>query len=68
VAAMLGLSPVTVRWHLMAARRKLRRLLAPLAPHGEPAGADDVGEARGQTAATRRSADVDPAKRRQAAE
>jgi RNA polymerase sigma-70 factor (ECF subfamily) len=30
VAAMLELSPVTVRWHLMAARRKLRRLLAPL--------------------------------------
>ncbi len=31
VAATLELSPVTVRWHLMAARRKLRRLLAPLA-------------------------------------
>ena len=30
VAATLELSPVTVRWHLMAARRKLRRLLAPL--------------------------------------
>lgn len=30
VAAVLQLSPVTVRWHLMAARRKLRRLLAPL--------------------------------------
>jgi Sigma-70, region 4 len=30
VAALLELSPVTVRWHLMAARRKLRRLLAPL--------------------------------------
>jgi RNA polymerase sigma-70 factor, ECF subfamily len=30
VAAVLELSPVTVRWHLMAARRKLRRLLAPL--------------------------------------
>ena len=32
VAAVLHLSPVTVRWHSMAARRKLRRLLAPLAP------------------------------------
>jgi RNA polymerase sigma-70 factor (ECF subfamily) len=31
VAAMLELSPVTMRWHLMAARRTLRRLLAPLA-------------------------------------
>jgi RNA polymerase sigma-70 factor (ECF subfamily) len=36
VAATLDLSPVTVRWHLMAARRKLRRLLAPLV--GSPAG------------------------------
>ncbi len=30
VAATLELSPVTVRWHLMAARHKLRRLLASL--------------------------------------
>jgi RNA polymerase sigma-70 factor, ECF subfamily len=34
VAAVLELSPVTVRWHLMAARRKLRRLLAPLGGPG----------------------------------
>jgi RNA polymerase sigma-70 factor (ECF subfamily) len=35
VAAMLELSPVTMRWHLMAARRTLRRLLAPLSDsHG----------------------------------
>jgi RNA polymerase sigma-70 factor, ECF subfamily len=31
VATMLDLAPVTMRWHLMAARRTLRRLLAPLA-------------------------------------
>jgi RNA polymerase sigma-70 factor (ECF subfamily) len=30
VATMLDLAPVTMRWHLMAARRTLRRLLAPL--------------------------------------
>jgi RNA polymerase sigma-70 factor (ECF subfamily) len=43
VAAILELSPVTVRWHLMAARRKLRRLLAPLAgPQGvHPDGAQE---------------------------
>jgi len=34
VAAILELSPVTVRWHLIAARRKLRRLLAPLGSGG----------------------------------
>ena len=34
VATILELSPVTVRWHLMAARRKLRRLLAPLGNAG----------------------------------
>ncbi len=37
VAAVLHLSPVTVRWHLMAARRKLRRLLAPLGEGPSPA-------------------------------
>jgi RNA polymerase sigma-70 factor, ECF subfamily len=36
IAAMLDLSPVTIRWHLMAARRKLRRLLAPLAEGIQP--------------------------------
>jgi RNA polymerase sigma-70 factor (ECF subfamily) len=37
VAATLELSPVTIRWHLMAARRKLRRLLAPLVgPQPDP--------------------------------
>jgi RNA polymerase sigma-70 factor (ECF subfamily) len=39
VAAMLDLSPVTMRWHLMAARRTLRQLLAPLAnAYSGPAG------------------------------
>jgi DNA-directed RNA polymerase specialized sigma24 family protein len=27
VAALLGVSPVTVRWHLLAARRRLREVL-----------------------------------------
>jgi RNA polymerase sigma-70 factor (ECF subfamily) len=33
VGVLLDVAPVTMRWHLMAARRRLRRLLAPLAPH-----------------------------------
>lgn len=45
VAALLELSPVTVRWHLMAARRKLRRLLAPLGSSEPPAG-DSAASAR----------------------
>jgi hypothetical protein len=43
VAALLEVSPVTARWHLMAGRRKLRRLLAPLMgvpDHAEPAHED----------------------------
>jgi RNA polymerase sigma-70 factor (ECF subfamily) len=41
VATMLDLAPVTMRWHLMAARRTLRRLLAPLA-HARVSGGDDA--------------------------
>lgn len=45
VGVMLDVAPVTMRWHLMAARRKLRRLLAPLAPRalvlGDPAAKRD---------------------------
>ena len=37
VAAVLEVSPITARWHLMAGRRKLRRLLAPLVALDEPA-------------------------------
>jgi len=51
VAAMLELSPVTVRWHLMAARRKLRRLLAPLGD-GESGAAQNTPEPRATAAAS----------------
>ena len=49
VAAMLELSPVTMRWHLMAARRTLRRLLAPLveARHVAPVAGVTHNEGRG---------------------
>lgn len=46
VAAMLEVTPVTMRWHLMAARRKLRRLLAPLAPRVCSGGPSPVRAAR----------------------
>jgi RNA polymerase sigma-70 factor, ECF subfamily len=42
VACIMDVSPVTVRWHLMAARRKLRRLLAPLIDTGRTM-LDDAG-------------------------
>ena len=44
---MLELSPVTMRWHLMAARRTLRRLLAPLveARHVAPVAASHTMKA-----------------------
>ncbi len=50
VAAMLELSPVTMRWHLMAARRTLRRLLAPLveARHVAPVAGVTHNEGRGR--------------------
>jgi RNA polymerase sigma-70 factor (ECF subfamily) len=41
VAAILEVSPVTARWHLMAGRRKLRRLLAPLIRGGDDDAASD---------------------------
>jgi RNA polymerase sigma-70 factor (ECF subfamily) len=55
VAAILELSPVTVRWHLMAARRKLRRLLAPLGT----AGASSHGETAARKAGTVRRGSTD---------
>ncbi|HKQ60598.1 MAG TPA: RNA polymerase sigma factor [Candidatus Polarisedimenticolaceae bacterium] len=33
VASLLGVSPITVRWHLQAARRRLRAVLNGAAPH-----------------------------------
>ena len=30
IAALLGITPVTVRWHLSSARRDLRKTLRPL--------------------------------------
>ena len=42
IARMLGVARVTVRWHLAAARRKLRRILLP----AEPALAGDAKRKR----------------------
>jgi len=47
VATMLDLAPVTMRWHLMAARRTLRRLLAPLAPLTRARASDRVSDRAG---------------------
>jgi RNA polymerase sigma-70 factor, ECF subfamily len=57
VATMLDLAPVTMRWHLMAARRTLRRLLAPLARGHTP-------ETTAATAAMAATAAVNAAARR----
>jgi RNA polymerase sigma-70 factor, ECF subfamily len=55
VGLMLDVAPVTMRWHLMAARRKLRRLLAPLAPRAAMVGVADAAR-RGPTGYSVRAA------------
>ena len=64
VATMLDLAPVTMRWHLMAARRTLRRLLAPLAHPRASKQADETSSLEPEVAQGARGARTEPTETR----